>query len=854
MGRGSGGFNHYNPILEWGASEITIFSSQLRAVRPFAPVLPPAAFLAWSGAKTGYKMVLMPDTCCVSAQHRRRVTLFVLTLLTVLFAAALLIPFNSRASASADHPVPSSQAKAPVSIDYPEDGSIFPPGITPPTFIWRDPAASSWHITVTFADKSPAVHATSSGERIHIGPIDPRCVSPNNKPPELTPQQAESWTWIPSAATWSAIQLHSVAHPATFTVTGYRKDGVAVSESHVEFTTSADPVGAPIFYRDVPLMPTANTDGTVQPLAPDAIHLINWRLRDIRNPESHTVLTNMPTCLNCHSFSADGKTMGIDVDGPNNDKGLYAIVPLQRHISIQSKQIVQWNTDGKVGKIRVGFMSQVSPDGQYAVSTFSGSDLEFAKTYYVRNFTDYRFLQVFYPTKGILEYYSRATGQRQPLPGADDPHYVQTGGVWSHDGKYIVFARALAREPRKPGQPDANFANDPNETPIQYDLYRVPFNDGKGGTPERIVGASENGMSNSFPKVSPDGKWIVFVQCKNAEVMRPDSQLYIVPFNGGEARRLRANTSRMNSWHSFSPNGRWLVFSSKSRSPYTQMYLTHLDADGNSSPAILIDNATASNRAVNLPEFVNIAGDGIQDIQVPAVDVYRLIEKALAQEEQKDYGQAMDTLKQAKALAPDDARIYNDLAADFYAQGDLPSAIDQARQAIRVNPSLVQGHYNLGAFLYQQGHPDEALPEFEKAMDLNPRFPSGEEALADVYGAMGRDSDSLDHWRKAIEQSPRSVNALVGAVRILSSSSNGSLRNGSEAVTFAERANQLTASSDPVVLDALGAAYAEAGEFPQAIDTAQRALDLAAAKKDSALADMIRSRLSLYQSNHPYRN
>jgi Tol biopolymer transport system component len=83
---------------------------------------------------------------------------------------------------------------------------------------------------------------------------------------------------------------------------------------------------------------------------------------------------------------------------------------------------------------------------------------------------------------------------------------------------------------------------------------------------------------------------------------------------------MRANTSRMNSWHSFSPNGRWMVFASKARSAYTQMYLTHIDADGNDSPAIIIDNATAANRAVNLPEFVNIASDGIEDIQVHVVD------------------------------------------------------------------------------------------------------------------------------------------------------------------------------------------------------------------------------------------
>jgi Tol biopolymer transport system component len=84
---------------------------------------------------------------------------------------------------------------------------------------------------------------------------------------------------------------------------------------------------------------------------------------------------------------------------------------------------------------------------------------------------------------------------------------------------------------------------------------------------------------------------------------------------------MRANTRLMNSWHSFSPNGRWLVFSSKARSPYTQMYLTHIDANGNDSPAILIDNTTAANRAVNIPEFVNIGGDGIEEIEVHVADV-----------------------------------------------------------------------------------------------------------------------------------------------------------------------------------------------------------------------------------------
>ena len=547
-----------------------------------------------------------------------------LTILAMLLLAFFL-PSDNRGGINLSARAFAAGFAAPVltsiSIDYPEEGSIFPPGITPPTFLWRDAAGTSWSIDISFADNSAPIHATSKGERMQFGPIDPDCVSDSNSPPKLNPQQAATWTWKPDAATWAAIQSHSAHKPATATITGYRDGNVAYSESHVTFTTSTDEVSAPIFYRDVPLMPASGNGGAVAPLAQSNIHLIHWRIRDIRKPESHTVLKDMPTCANCHSFSADGKTFGMDIDGPANDKGLYAVVPVQKHMVIQSKDMVHWNTDGKVGTVRVGFMSQVSPNGQYVLSTFAGPELSrLIDSYYVTNFVDYRFLQVFFPTRGILEYYNRATGLREPLPGADDPKYVQTDGVWSPDGKYIVFARAEARDPRPPGQGRATHANDAHEAQIKYDLYRIPFNGGKGGTPEAIKGASQNGMSNNFPKVSPDGKWIVFVQCKNGQLMRPDSQLYIIPAAGGAARRLRANTRLMNSWHSWSPNGRWLVFSSKARSPYTQMYLTHIDEQGNSSPPILIDNTTASNRAVNIPEFVNISPDGIDQIEVHVAD------------------------------------------------------------------------------------------------------------------------------------------------------------------------------------------------------------------------------------------
>ncbi len=791
----------------------------------------------------------LPQPC----SPRRRVLVASGTILAALLVCSVFPPLQGRVFGRAQA-LSSSGSKAvlwPISIDYPLDGSIFPPGITPPTFIWRDAAANSWQIEVEFADGSAPIHVQSAGEPMRVGAIDPECVSDTNEPPKLTPQQAASWTWTPDAGAWAAIQAHSTSQPATVTITGYNSARAATSQARVSLSTSADPVGAPIFYRDVPLMPSQGANGTVQPLSPAAIHLIRWRLRDIRQPESRTLLKDMPTCANCHSFSGDGKTMGIDVDGPANDKGLYAVVPVERHISIQSKDIVQWNTDGQAGKVRVGFMSQVSPDGRYVVSTFAGSALDVSNTYYVTNFKDYRFLQVFYPTRGILEWYDRAAGKRLPLPGADDPGYVQTDGVWSPDGKYIVFARAEAKDPYPEGQKKAVRANDPNETQIQYDLYRIPFNEGRGGVPEAIAGASRNGMSNNFPKVSPDGRWIVFVQCRNGQLMRPDSQLYIVPFAGGEARRLRANTPLMNSWHSFSPNGRWLVFSSKARSPYTQMYLTHIDKDGNSSPAILIDNATAANRAVNLPEFVNTAGDGIEDIQVPAVDLYKLIDEAMQLEEKGENDQALLIWKKAVALDPGNEKVQNGLGISLYVHGEIREAFERLREAVRINPMSVQDRFVLGRFTLDQGDAEQALPDLQAAIAIRPHFESCEEALAGAYEALGRNTEALAHWRKALAIDSERGSAMIGAAWLLATARDATLRNGAEAVRLAERARDAE-PDNPEVLDTLAAAYAEEGQFARASATAGRALELAKAKKNHQLMADIRARQALYAKQRPF--
>jgi tetratricopeptide (TPR) repeat protein len=88
--------------------------------------------------------------------------------------------------------------------------------------------------------------------------------------------------------------------------------------------------------------------------------------------------------------------------------------------------------------------------------------------------------------------------------------------------------------------------------------------------------------------------------------------------------------------------------------------------------------------------------------------------------------------------------------------------------------------------------------------------------------------------------------------RLLATCPQASLRNGNKAVELAQRANQLTGDGNPVVLGTLAAAYAEAGRFPEAVATAERALQAAETQSNTALADAIRSQMKLYQAGLPF--
>lgn len=714
-----------------------------------------------------------------------------------------------------------------IQIDYPLDKSVFPPEITPPTFLWRDESmAKQWNVEIR-SSHSKTIDLKVPGDWMTLGPIDPEA----GPGPQLTPQQQKTHVWKPDPATWDRIKRLCIDLPAMVTFHGLDSNHTVVSSGTVTISTSKDPVGAPVFYRDVPLiLPSPDQTGPIAPLPPTAIPLIKWRIRSIGESESHVVMQNVPTCANCHSFSRDGKVMGLDMDGPRNDKGLYALVPVTRNITISNKNMIRWSefelnqeaSPGDAAVKRFGFMSQVSPDGRYVVTSIgapNGTNENRGKMpgfapgildrLYSTNYRSVAFTQVFYPTRGILAWYDRKSGIMKRLPGADDPKFVQTSAFWSPDGKYLVFSRASARDPYPAGAAKSTYANDPNETQIQYDLYRIPFNEGRGGTAEPVRGASANGMSNNFPKVSPDGKWIVFVQCKNGLLMRPDSKLFIVPSEGGTARPLTANTALMNSWHTFSPNGRWLAFSSKARGPYTQLMLTHIDANGNDTPAIFVENTTASNRAENIPEFVNLpAGETIAKIDPQATEFYGLFDKAFKEIEANQMLEAIATMREAIAREPNDALA----------------------------------HYVLGTALSGNNQEADALREYRRAVELEPKNPTYLDHLAISLDLNGDSAGAIEQLRKVIAVAPYSAEFQFNLAVVLESRGDfaGAIDPLLKSIEYSHGKNWRCFAE-------LAKAYDKTGQHEQSLQMLRHAIDEAAAVHENAAAQRMQSILETMQ-------
>ena len=160
---------------------------------------------------------------------------------------------------------------------------------------------------------------------------------------------------------------------------------------------------------------------------------------------------------------------------------------------------------------------------------------------------------------------------------------------------------------------------------------------------------------------------------------------------------------------------------------------------------------------------------------------------------------------------------------------------------------------NLGDALMQARRPREAIAQYQAVLRIQPRSAEALFKLGKALADDGRAAEAIPYYEEALRVVPWAIPTLNDLAWILATSPVASLRNGLRAVELAEKAKQISGGRNASVLDTLAAAYAEAGRFPQAVETARAGLALATNRDNEGLADGLWKRLALYEAGLPYR-
>jgi protein O-mannosyl-transferase len=255
---------------------------------------------------------------------------------------------------------------------------------------------------------------------------------------------------------------------------------------------------------------------------------------------------------------------------------------------------------------------------------------------------------------------------------------------------------------------------------------------------------------------------------------------------------------------------------------------------------------------------------------------------------QRRFAEAEGWCREALRLAPQKLPVMYSLATALHQQGKLDEAAGWYRRILAVDPALSTPHRFLGNILAAQGKPEAAIAEWRLALKVRPadgdtRTVLGvvlleqgqldeaaaqlsEAARLQATNALANSQLALIHeqrhetraaiecFRRALQAQPDWPETLNNLAWILAANPEASLRNGTEAVQLAERACKLTGYKEPLMVGTLAAAYAEAGRFEDAVKTAEKARDLAAAAGLKAVAEKNSQLLELYRAAKPYRD
>jgi tetratricopeptide (TPR) repeat protein len=215
------------------------------------------------------------------------------------------------------------------------------------------------------------------------------------------------------------------------------------------------------------------------------------------------------------------------------------------------------------------------------------------------------------------------------------------------------------------------------------------------------------------------------------------------------------------------------------------------------------------------------------------------------------FDEAIENYRKAIQINPYYFDALDNLGNALADTGRFDEAIKNYRKAIKLNPNSFEALDNLGNALAAKGQFEEAIENYRKAIQINSTRPETFFHLGMTLGQLGRNREAVAQYQEALRLNPNLVRALNNLAWKLATSPDDELRNGAEAVRLAERACVLT-HSQPLFIGTLAVAYAEAGRFPEAVTTAEKAERLATDAGLAAVAAKNRQLLELYRAGKPY--
>ncbi|MBM4104026.1 MAG: tetratricopeptide repeat protein [Planctomycetes bacterium] len=214
--------------------------------------------------------------------------------------------------------------------------------------------------------------------------------------------------------------------------------------------------------------------------------------------------------------------------------------------------------------------------------------------------------------------------------------------------------------------------------------------------------------------------------------------------------------------------------------------------------------------------------------------------------------EAMEACRQAIQFRAEYAEAHNNLGNAYANFGRWQETIEAYSHAIQIKPDFAEAYYNLGNTYVNLGRYQEAIEAYRQAIRLKPDYAKAHYDLANALLSEGNFSEAISYIKRSLEIQPDDFGIKNNLAWMLAVCPDPAVRNPSEAIRLAQEACTATNSMNPSLLDTLGVAYASAGRFAEAIETARTALTLVDAAERSTLKDDILYHLAFYTQGKPY--